>query len=66
MSQDNQFSSVYITIRLSAESNRNISIAAQRSGRNKIQEARLRLEDHLKRYRSISELDYVVPTDEFS
>lgn len=61
MIQDNKFSSVYITIRLSAESNKIISIAAERSGRNKIQEARLRLEDHLSRFRSIAEPNHAFP-----
>ncbi len=64
MNQDNQFPPVYITIRLSSEANKIISIAAERCGRNKIQEAKLRLEDHLIRFRSISELNHAIPVEE--
>ena len=55
---------VYISFQLSAESNRLLTAAAKRSNRKKVQEAKLRLEDHLKRYRSISEIDFIVPVGE--
>ena len=54
---------VHITLQLSAESNKFLTESAGRSNRKKIPEATLRLEDHLKRYRSISEIDFVIPVD---
>ncbi|MCE3043677.1 TraY domain-containing protein [Legionella sp. 16cNR16C] len=38
-----------------------MSESCGRSNRKKIQEATLRLEDHLKKYRSISELEHAIP-----
>jgi hypothetical protein len=46
---------VYITIRLSADVNKILTESSARSHRKKLQEARLRLEDHLVRFHSISE-----------
>lgn len=54
---------VHITLLLSTESNRLLTESASRSNRKKIPEATLRLEDHLKRYRSISEIDFVIPVE---
>ena len=59
-----KFNSVYITLNLPAESNQLLSESALRSNRKKIQEATLRLEDHLNKFRSISELNYAIPLDE--
>lgn len=58
------FNSVYITLNLPAESNQLLSESARRSNRKKIQEAKLRLEDHLNKFRSISELNYAIPLDD--
>ncbi|WP_131751122.1 MULTISPECIES: TraY domain-containing protein [Legionella] len=63
---DNHFRKVYISFQLSAESNELLTDAAKRSNRKKVQEAKLRLDDHLKRFRSISEIDFVVPSDGIS
>ncbi|WP_242604292.1 TraY domain-containing protein [Legionella drozanskii] len=41
-----------------------MSESCGRSNRKKIQEATLRLEDHLNKFRSISELNYAIPLDE--
>lgn len=49
------YNSVYITIKLSSETNKLLSEAAHRSHRKKLQEAKLRLEDHLVSYSSIAE-----------
>ncbi|STX81532.1 conjugal transfer protein TraY [Legionella busanensis] len=61
MKEKIQYKSVHITIKLSSKENKALSLAAERSGRKKIQEAKLRLEDHLSRFRSISELNQTVP-----
>ncbi|WP_083499263.1 MULTISPECIES: TraY domain-containing protein [Legionella] len=61
MESDNNYRSVHITIRLSQSANRLLSESCGRSNRKKIQEATLRLEDHLKKYRSISELEHAIP-----
>ena len=60
LQSDNKYQSVFVTVQLSSESNRLLSESCKRSNRKKIQEATLRLEDHLKRFRSISEIDHVV------
>ncbi|HHF7349674.1 TPA: TraY domain-containing protein [Legionella feeleii] len=46
---------MFLTIRISSEANKLLTEACERSGRKKIPEAKLRLEDHLNRFRSISE-----------
>lgn len=46
---------VFVTIKLSAEVNKILTESSTRAHRKKLQEARLRLEDHLMRFRSISE-----------
>jgi hypothetical protein len=61
MKEKNQYKPVHITIFLSSKENKALSISAERSGRNKIQEAKLRLADHLSRFRSIAECDHVFP-----
>ncbi len=53
---NNNYKSVYVTIKLSAEGNQLLSESCERSNRKKLQEAALRLEDHLKRFNSISKL----------
>jgi len=63
---NNHFKKVYISFQLSAESNELLTEAAKRSNRKKVQEAKLRLDDHLKRFRSISEIDFVIPTEDIS
>lgn len=52
---------VYISFQLSEEANRLLTESCARSGRKKIPEAALRLEDHLRRFRSISELNQTYP-----
>ena len=64
MKSNNNYKKVYITLQLSEASNKLLSVSAERSNRKKIQEATLRLEDHLKNYRSISELDHAIPLNE--
>lgn len=61
LESDNNYKKVHITIQLSEESNRLLSESAKRSKRKKIQEAMLRIEDHLNKYQSISELNHTVP-----
>ena len=63
MKSNNDYKKVYITLQLSIESNRLLSESAKRSNRKKLQEAKLRIEDHLNRFRSISEINYVVPSE---
>lgn len=57
---DTNYPSVFVTVQINGEANRLLSESCKRSNRKKIQEATLRLEDHLKRFRSISEIDHVV------
>lgn len=64
MESNNNYRKVHITIQLSEDANRLLSQSCGRSNRKKIQEATLRLEDHLNKYRSISELDHAIPLDE--
>lgn len=59
----NGFKKVYVCFQLSEEGNQLLSEACQRSGRKKIPEAALRLEDHLRRFRSISELNHTIPNE---
>lgn len=61
LESNNDYKKVFITIQISEESNRFLSESAKRSNRKKVQEAKIRLEDHLNRYRSISELNAAVP-----
>ncbi|HBB6940720.1 TPA: TraY domain-containing protein [Legionella pneumophila] len=63
LKSDNHYKKVYITLLLSEESNRLLSESSERSSRKKIQEATLRLEDHLAKYRSISELHVAIPKE---
>ncbi|WP_078061430.1 TraY domain-containing protein [Legionella saoudiensis] len=55
MESDINYEKVYITLRLSASSNKLLSESAIRSKRKKVQEAILRLEHHLSNYVSVSE-----------
>ena len=55
------YKKVYVTLNLSEQSNQFLTESAKRSNRKKVQEAKLRLEDHLNRFRSISELDVAMP-----
>ncbi|WP_419421554.1 TraY domain-containing protein (plasmid) [Legionella sp. D16C41] len=54
------YKDVFITIKISSEGNKLLTESCKRSKRKKIQEATLRLEDHLSKYRSISELNQTV------
>ena len=54
---------MFVTVKLSSEANRLLTESSKRCNRKKLQEAMLRLEDHLKRFRSISEIDHVVHID---
>lgn len=60
-SNNKKYPKVYISFQLSEEANKLLSESCMRSGRKKIPEAALRLEDHLMRYRSISELNQTIP-----
>lgn len=52
---DNLKKKIYITLHLSSEANALLTESAKRSNRKKIPEATLRLEDHLRLYRSMAE-----------
>ncbi|WP_131783630.1 TraY domain-containing protein [Legionella gresilensis] len=56
-----KYPKVYISFQLSERANQLLTESCGRSGRKKIPEAALRLEDHLSRFRSISELNQTVP-----
>ncbi|STX55700.1 conjugal transfer protein TraY [Legionella beliardensis] len=56
-----KYPKVYISFQLSEKANQLLTESCQRSGRKKIPEAALRLEDHLSQFRSISELKQTVP-----
>lgn len=60
MESDRDYEKVYITIQLSKKANRLLSESCKRSHRKKIQEAKIRLEDHLRQFRSISELNCTI------
>ena len=51
---------VYVTIKISMETNKKLNSACERSGRTKKQEVKMRIEHHLIEYRSISEVNYAV------
>lgn len=55
------YKNVFVTLNLSEKFNQLLSESAKRSNRKKVQEAKLRLEDHLNRYRSISEINMANP-----
>jgi hypothetical protein len=59
--ESNNYKKVYVTLNLSEQSNQLLTESAKRSNRKKVQEAKLRLADHLNRFRSISELDVAMP-----
>lgn len=58
--EQNYYESVQIAFELSADANRLISESSKRSGRTKRKEAQIRLEDHLKKYSSISEISRAI------
>ena len=60
-----QYSEVYISFRLSSEANKALSEAAVRSGRKKKQEAKLRLESHLRNFPLISDLNNYISQVEY-
>lgn len=64
LESNNNYREVHITIKLSKSANRLLSESCNRSSRKKIQEVTLRLEDHLNKFRSISELYHAIPLDE--
>jgi len=51
---EQEFRGVTITIQLDGSVNELLTLAAKRSGRNKRQEALLRLDDHLRQVRDIA------------
>ncbi|STX55461.1 Uncharacterised protein [Legionella beliardensis] len=55
MDDTSGYKAVYITLRISKEENELLSISAERSGRNKNQEAKIRLRHSLGEFRTISE-----------
>lgn len=62
MELNNDLKMVYITLQLSAETNRLLTEAATRSKRKKVQEAKLRLDDHLHRF--FSETNFVTSSSD--
>ncbi|QDQ41184.1 TraY domain-containing protein (plasmid) [Legionella geestiana] len=60
-SEIKNYQKVYISFQISEEANKLLTESCKRSGRRKMPEAALRLEDHLRRFRSISELNQAVP-----
>lgn len=64
MESDKEYKAVQISFQLSADANKRISISASRSGRKKVQEAKLRLEDHLLKYSSISKIGCAIDESE--
>lgn len=64
LESNNNYRKVHITIQLSEDVNRLLSQSCSRSSRKKIKEATLRLEDHLTKFRSISELNHAIPVNE--
>jgi len=60
--QKESYKPVFITIQLSSETNKLLSESAARSHRKKLQEATIRLDDHLMRFHSISEKGKTVPS----
>lgn len=58
---DSDFQAVSLSFILCAESNRLLTESAARSGRSKKTEAKLRLADHLSRYKCISEIGVTTP-----
>ena len=63
LKSNNNYKKVYVTIQLSEVGNRLLTESCKRSSRKKMQEAFLRLEDHLRRFRSISELNHTFLND---
>ena len=55
-----RYPKVFIAFQLSEEANQLLTESCKRSNRKKIQEAMLRLEDHLRRFRSISEINQAI------
>ncbi|WP_131784007.1 TraY domain-containing protein [Legionella gresilensis] len=62
---NNKYGKVYISFQLSEKANQLLTESCKRSGRKKIPEAALRLEDHLSRFRSISELNQTVSNQNY-
>lgn len=60
-SLDSNYNRVHIGFSICPETNRLLTESAQRSNRTKKSEAELRLADHLRRFRSISEIGDVTP-----
>jgi len=60
MSKEEKYKGVYLSIKISAKTNKLLSEAAKQSGRKKLQEALIRLEDHLDRIESISKVGHVL------
>ncbi|MGL4927205.1 MAG: TraY domain-containing protein [Plesiomonas shigelloides] len=58
---DDDFTDVTITLRIDAETNRLLTQSAKRSKRTKRTEAEFRLTDHVKRWKSISEIGVTTP-----
>lgn len=59
MDKMEDYKPVFISFRLSAAANKELTLACKSSGRKKTQEARLRLEHHLKKYEAIGNVDCV-------
>ncbi|WP_131795892.1 TraY domain-containing protein [Fluoribacter gormanii] len=58
---NNKYRAVFISFQVSEEANKFLTKSWQRSGRKKTPEAALCLEEHLRRFRSISELNQATP-----
>ena len=62
LESDTDYKSVFITVKLSAKANMLLTKSSRHACRKKVQEAKIRLEDHLNRYESISRVNVA---DEF-
>lgn len=56
LESDTDYKSVFITVKLSAKANMLLTKSSKQACRKKVQEAKIRLEDHLNRYESISKV----------
>ncbi len=56
-SNNNKYEAVYITIKISSEANKILTQAAEKSGRTKKAELRLRVDSNLKYIESIVDID---------
>lgn len=58
---EEEYRDITITLRLDSETNKLLTESAQRSNRTKRTEAELRFADHVRRFRTISEIGDAAP-----